>query len=243
MDALAEVYLDYSSYNYVLNNPIFYVDPDGNTVYDKNGKKADISVEEDGNKITINNVAELDGGLVDILLSTAFESDVGFETIAELNEEGNDYQIVNSDKMGMVEYEGQYGIVEGLTVDNVGGYDSRIFLFNTTSQFDGNFSNKDQFDLVNAEGALVTDAEKQGLQNFDKDHFYAQENHSNTQKAINGLSAENNKIFKRIIATASYNKKFGYITTLIHEFVHAKGIINEKTAYKNEIKSFKQSGR
>lgn len=49
LDAMAESYYDMSPYNYVLNNPLKFIDPDGNIVTDSSGN---IVVTSTGVEIT-----------------------------------------------------------------------------------------------------------------------------------------------------------------------------------------------
>ena len=48
VDLKAERYMPFSAYNYVLNNPLIFVDPDGTTIIDGEGKPITYSKTEDG---------------------------------------------------------------------------------------------------------------------------------------------------------------------------------------------------
>lgn len=129
-------------------------------------------------------------------------------------------------------------------MDDVNGnYDAKIYLFNTAKSFDGDFSNRGQFDFVKDDGTLATDKEKAKLKKFDQKHMYVKDNHQSTQDALSGLTQAEKETFNKITAGARQNQLFGYITTLIHEATHAKGNNDEDAAYRQEIKSYNGSKR
>jgi len=200
-----------------------------------------MKIDKKTQTLTIENSNEIDPALVEILHATYKESKVGQTTIEKMNAKNVKYKVIVSQKLGTTEFDGEYGVLDGLTVPS-DEYDATIFLFNTTEKFDGNFENKDQFDFVHPEeDRLLTDDEKKNVKGFNEENFHAAENHENTNKAIKGLSKEDSDVLNKINSKARTNKLFGFVTTLIHEFTHAEGNDTEVPAYNREIESYKQA--
>jgi len=244
IDPLAEKYYQLSSYIYVGNNPIRYIDILGMDIFDKNGVKANIEYLKNGG-MKITNVDELDSELVATIIATAAESDVGFETIQSLDTDKEKHQIEISDKVGVWENKsGKFGRVAGLKIAKAPkGYDSKIILFNTESDFDAQTATPDDFVLLSISGNVVSDKKKGRRMKRIRKNFKGKESHSSTQIAIESFTPEQNEAFNKINRTMRNDPRFARITTLIHESVHARGENDELKAYLQEIKSYLNSER
>ena len=110
IDALAENYYSYSSFNYTLNNPIFFIDPDGNSV-------DTIYEDEFGNTLAETN----DGNDATVVISSenseAFLEEYNSTSIMFRDDAGKNSEWIGAYGEGMVAEEGakvQFWAVEAL---------------------------------------------------------------------------------------------------------------------------------
>jgi len=241
IDPMLEKYHFASPYSYALDNPIRFIDVLGMDIFDENGTKANIEYGE--GKITITNADELNSDFVSALINTALESNTGIETIKALDEDGEKHQVVISDKVGVWQNRsGQFGRISGLKV-NADGYDSRIYLFNTESEFDIKSANPDDFELLLNNGSIASDKKRNRMIKKVRKRSRGKETHQSTQFAFEQLTEQQNRVLTKIMNVSKVDPRFARITTLIHEAIHAKGNDDEIDAYIQEIKSFIESGR
>lgn len=243
VDPLAHMYWSFSNYNYVLNNPINLIDPDGRSIWDVNDTRANITYK--GKNVTISNFDELDAAFREVLLNTILYSDTGAEEIKQLAEDGSDYQIVVSDKAGFIEGEkkGNYGSNSGQTVfdpkpKGKQAYASVTYLFDTTKDPSTAMKDPNSFDFVKPNGQLATLQERTDLGAMNRNENSIDKG---TNTAMSKLSDDQKKIVDKISKAASVDRGFGYITTLVHELNHAFYGKDELKPYLQEIKSYQET--
>ena len=96
VDFLSDSYPNVAPYMYALNNPIFFIDADGDVVIDKDGNVVEMKVE--GGKLVIANAQQIDSELVTLLQNTFQDSDVGKQTINTLNSDDLEFQVITYTK-------------------------------------------------------------------------------------------------------------------------------------------------
>jgi RHS repeat-associated protein len=125
VDVLAAEYVSISPYNFSLNNPIYFIDADGNVVVDSEGNPVTISVSksQDGTATATFTFAEntsqevIDrfnangGAIINDMLITA-EGQKGVEHLIKTKSK---ITMVLSEDIGLGTFQGEYGVIYGLT--------------------------------------------------------------------------------------------------------------------------------
>jgi hypothetical protein len=172
------------------------------------------------------------------------------ETVRNLDESKDKYQVIVSDKAGLIESpknSGDYLVIGGVTTRDRIGYKATMYIFNFEkgANLEPNSVAPDDFDmpaLGKGEYAFATEKEKKNVaKKFSKTGNNAV--HENTNKAISRLSKQQKEILQEIHTLSVQSRSFGNTYTFIHEAVHALGPRGDHDEFKPriaEIKSFCQ---
>jgi len=254
VDFFADNYMAWSPYSYSLGNPIFYIDMDGNTIFDKNGTEVKIEYHKDGS-ITILNKAAIEPDLATTIQDTWNESKTGEKAIKKLDKRRAKVMVETSRKFGIYQTDnGEHGKIDGITIerysDETGSYKAKIYLFDTEGDPDIAKLGTDEFVLIKendrsgkVEDVLGTPEQRMDASDLMKDGAVkGAEKHKRTQKAKDALKPDERKIAAKIENKEGKSIAFGRVTTLIHEAGHALGIFknSEKRANKRERQSFSE---
>ncbi len=218
IDNFADIYLNLSPYNYVANNPIILIDPDGNTIVDSQGNVVTVEFDDDGNITNITGTE--DQSLIDLINNTYSDSDVGKETITTLNAEGTTYQINISEEGAIWESpDGEYGTVDGFSGPG-SEFDVEINIFgnSTENTSDVNEENFDSFTVYDPYGRerKVNEKKKQKIiESVNSGEAQAQ--HRAEQESLGNLTPDQQAKYNAASQADKNNPSLRSTNTLIYE--------------------------
>lgn len=173
------------------------------------------------------------------MIGTFLENETGMNTVKELDSSKKRIQINVSDKAGLLEENGKFLRVFGITTSKY-GYDEAIYLFNTvkTADFDAKTATIDDFDILNSDHDL--EWSKKRKENTLKRYSKVGDNmiHAKTKEAIDKMDENQLSILRKNRIVTRQSSEYGYISTLIHEGVHALKGSSEYTPRISQIKSY-----
>ncbi|MDJ1473610.1 RHS repeat domain-containing protein [Xanthocytophaga flava] len=115
VDFKTSEYVLNSPYSFALNNPIMFIDPDGNDIYDSKGNKVEIVFNTETGQISqIRNTD--DEKLKELIMNTFSHSEEGHKAIEKMYDSKIAYKITVSSKRGIFQNSnGKYEEVLGLS--------------------------------------------------------------------------------------------------------------------------------
>jgi RHS repeat-associated protein len=110
VDPFKEFYPGHSPYSFGLNNPIYFIDLDGNVIYDKDGNIVKIDFDAETGAITgISGTTDIN--LITLISETYDYSTKGKEAIIKMNSSEVEYHIAIISERVAFQYKGKYGEV------------------------------------------------------------------------------------------------------------------------------------
>jgi RHS repeat-associated protein len=222
VDGRQELYVPIAPYAFAINNPIIFIDKDGNVIYDSEGNEVRIVFEAGAIKeIT----GTTDARLIELLKNTYAHSGVGKTAVEKMNSEKVIYRIAVGAKRAIFKYEdGAYGEVGGTSGPTRDRTEIHIDIFGYDAEKFGDISASDLPNLSitdesnkSIELTELTDQEKQKVID-DVNKLRAEESDKDHQGSLLELTPEEIKNWKDAEAAEEGNNSLRHSNTLIYEY-------------------------
>ncbi|MDJ1505185.1 RHS repeat-associated core domain-containing protein [Cytophagaceae bacterium BD1B2-1] len=224
-DSKADKYASVTTYVYCANNPMRFIDPDGNDIYDPQGNKVLINYEN-GQIKSISGTS--DAKFIQLLNNTYSHSDIGKNAIIDMSSSAMNYYINLHEERGAFKTDqGKFNEVNGLSIaDN----DNAIIdIYANGAESLGSITAKDipSFEILDSEGKEVKIGPKQ-VQKFvsEINNNVGKKESSLDQGAASGLTADESATYDEASTADKNNKELRSTHTLIYEYSNIKGRLN-----------------
>ncbi|MEZ4774324.1 MAG: RHS repeat-associated core domain-containing protein [Bacteroidia bacterium] len=249
VDALGEKYVGWSPYNYVMGNPLIFVDPDGRTIYDADGNK--IIVQNDKKTKTLSfstaNGEKLNEGTQEILSSLNQNHD-GRKLLRKLDRNSKERKLILSENIGILKQSNAVGIARGLTLTDKTG-NATIYVFKgsfETKRLSEESLTEDSYNVIDFDETKGRELATMNMSKTEILELYKNKTEVESQKreAINSPGHDQSLYRKSENYKYSSLDKFVELVSY-HEAVHTLPSNNIKNAeahaVKREVRYFKRN--